>query len=36
MPNGVIYILKNTSFPDFIKIGYTKDLKSRLKVLNMV
>ena len=31
---GVIYILKNPSFPDYIKIGYADDVYSRLKQLN--
>ena len=31
---GVIYILKNPSFPDFIKIGYADNLEQRLKQLN--
>ena len=31
---GVIYILTNPSFPDYIKIGYTSDLEKRLKQLN--
>lgn len=31
---GVIYILKNPSFPDYIKIGYADDIESRLKQLN--
>lgn len=34
MTNGVIYILKNPSFPDYIKIGYAQDLENRLKTLN--
>lgn len=28
---GYIYILKNPSFPDYIKIGYADDVYSRLK-----
>ena len=31
---GAIYILKNPSFPDYIKIGYADDVNSRLKTLN--
>lgn len=31
---GVIYILINPSFPQYVKIGYANDLKSRLKSLN--
>jgi len=31
---GAIYILKNPSFPDYIKIGYADDVYSRLKSLN--
>ena len=31
---GCIYILKNPSFPDYIKIGYADDVYSRLKTLN--
>ena len=31
---GVIYILTNPSFPDYIKIGYAKDIEKRLKQLN--
>ena len=31
---GVIYILTNPSFPDYIKIGYADDINSRLKQLN--
>lgn len=31
---GVIYILTNPSFPDYIKIGYADDVKKRLKELN--
>lgn len=31
---GVIYILTNPSFPDYIKIGYATDVEKRLKQLN--
>ena len=31
---GAIYILKNPSFPDYIKIGYADNVYSRLKTLN--
>lgn len=31
---GVIYILKNPSFPDYVKIGYANDVEQRLKELN--
>ena len=31
---GVIYILTNPSFPDYVKIGYAKDLEKRLNQLN--
>lgn len=31
---GVIYILTNPSFPQYVKIGYANDFKSRLKSLN--
>lgn len=34
MKKGVIYILTNPSFPDYIKIGYAKDIEKRLKQLN--
>ena len=34
MSNGVIYILKNPSFPDFIKIGYADNIETRLQQLN--
>ena len=31
---GVIYILTNPSFPEYVKIGYADDLNKRLKELN--
>lgn len=31
---GVIYILKNPSFPDYIKIGYADNIEHRLQQLN--
>lgn len=31
---GVIYILTNPSFPEYVKIGYADDVDSRLKALN--
>lgn len=31
---GYIYILTNPSFPDYVKLGYADDVKSRLKQLN--
>lgn len=31
---GVIYILTNPSFPEYVKIGYANDLESRMKSLN--
>lgn len=31
---GVIYILTNPSFPDYVKIGYADDIQKRLKELN--
>lgn len=31
---GVIYILTNPSFPDYVKIGYADDIDSRLNQLN--
>ncbi len=34
MKKGVIYILTNPSFPDYVKIGYAKDIEKRLKQLN--
>ena len=34
MKKGVIYILTNPSFPDYVKIGYAKDLEKRMNQLN--
>ena len=31
---GVIYILTNPSFPQYVKIGYASDLERRLRELN--
>lgn len=31
---GVIYILTNPSFPEYVKIGYATDIEKRLKELN--
>lgn len=31
---GVIYILTNPSFPEYVKIGYANDIEKRLKQLN--
>ena len=31
---GVIYILTNPSFPEYVKIGYADDMKKRLEQLN--
>lgn len=31
---GIIYILTNPSFPEYVKIGYADDVKERLKTLN--
>lgn len=31
---GVIYVLTNPSFPDYVKIGYASDMTERLKQLN--
>ncbi len=33
-PQGVIYILTNPSFPNYVKIGYADDINKRLKELN--
>ena len=32
--NGVIYILTNPSFPEYVKIGYADDIDKRLRQLN--
>ena len=32
--NGVIYILTNPSFPEYVKIGYADDIEKRLSQLN--
>lgn len=34
MDKGVIYVLTNPSFPEYVKIGYADDLEKRLKQLN--
>ena len=34
MTQGVIYILTNPSFPEYVKIGYANNLTTRLKQLN--
>ena len=34
MTNGVIYILTNSSFPEYVKIGYADDIEKRLSQLN--
>lgn len=34
MSTGVIYILTNPSFPQYVKIGYATDVKQRLDELN--
>jgi hypothetical protein len=34
MPNGVIYILTNPSFPEYVKIGYADNMEQRLRQLN--
>ena len=31
---GVIYILTNPSFPEYVKIGYADDVEKRLSQLN--
>ena len=34
MAQGVIYILTNPSFPEYVKIGYAAKLEERLRHLN--
>lgn len=34
MAKGVIYILTNPSFPEYVKIGYASDIEKRLRQLN--
>lgn len=34
MPKGVIYVLTNPSFPEYVKIGYADNLERRLKEFN--
>ena len=34
MSIGYIYIMTNPSFPEYVKIGYAKDVKQRLDELN--
>ena len=34
MKKGVIYVLENPSFPEYVKIGFATDLSKRLKQLN--
>ena len=34
MANGVIYILTNPSFPQYVKISYADNIESRLRQLN--
>lgn len=34
MAKGVIYILTNPSFPNYVKIGFAKDLEKRMSQLN--
>lgn len=34
MSKGVIYVLTNPSFPEYVKIGYADNLERRLKVFN--
>lgn len=31
---GVIYILTNPSFPEYVKIGYSENIEKRIKILN--
>lgn len=33
-PNGVIYVLTNPSFPEYVKIGYADNLEKRLRQFN--
>ena len=33
---GVIYILTNPSFPDYVKIGYADDIDKRLKLHTII
>lgn len=32
--SGYVYILKNPSFPDYVKIGYADDVEKRVEILN--
>ena len=34
MAKGVIYVLTNPSFPEYVKIGYADNLDRRLKIFN--
>ena len=34
MAKGVIYILTNPSFPEYVKIGFATDLNERIRQLN--
>ena len=34
MNSGIIYVLTNPSFPDYVKIGYADNLEKRLRQLN--
>ena len=36
MNKGVIYILTNPSFPQYVKIGYANDIEKRLKQLKKI